>query len=495
MARISCLRDNEVRMKIIDYFADTRQPHWLEQIARCEWRAAHFLAQLLREECFHETLGRGTLYLLTDGDTLVSFLTLTERDCIDDATLRPWIGFVHTAPEYRGHRYVGQLIEHAICAAGECGAQQVYICTDHVGLYAKYGFTYLENRMSIYGEDSRVLLRRPVQPQVRVEPVTAENFSADSLRRFIRHQQVTECWREVNGAWQLLPISFTEDWDAPRLRAEAEELLRLSGSGHPVFAAFAGHTPIGFAALGERLGGRGQYIDLLSLHVSQPWRGRGVGRELFAAVCAAARAEGAEKLYISAHSSNESQAAYRALGCVLAQEIDAAHAAAEPCDVQLEYNLYHPMTIRFGTMEDLPQWMALVRRVAWNFPGLETEEALAAHEATVTKFIQRGNAICAVEAGRLVGVLLFSRRLNQLACMAVAPESRRRGAAQGMFDLMQSIADPARDLTVFTFTEDDPRGAAPRAFYRKQGFEPGEIAIEDGHPGQYFVRRALHAEG
>lgn len=44
--------------------------------------------------------------------------------------------------------------------AARHGAKQVYICTDHVGLYEKYGFTYLENHVSIYGQDSRVYVRQ-----------------------------------------------------------------------------------------------------------------------------------------------------------------------------------------------------------------------------------------------------------------------------------------------------------------------------------------------
>jgi len=147
-------------MKIIDYFHSDRKEHWREQIARYEWRAARFLAQLLAEGRFHSTLGSGTLYLLTEGDKLVSFLTLAEKDCVDAPEYTPWIGFVHTAPEYRGRCHIGRLIDHAVAVAGERGAEQVYICTDHVGLYEKYGFTYLENRVSIYGEDSRVYLRK-----------------------------------------------------------------------------------------------------------------------------------------------------------------------------------------------------------------------------------------------------------------------------------------------------------------------------------------------
>ena len=143
----------------------------------------------------------------------------------------------------------------------------------------------------------------------------------------------------MNSEWQLLPITFTEDWDLPRLRTEATDILQAIAAGIPAFGAFDGDVLVGFAQLGERLGSRGQYIELVSYHVSAPYRGKGIGRRLFAAICDAARSLGVEKLYISAHSSRESQAAYRALGCVLAQEVDAKRAANEPCDVQMEYDL------------------------------------------------------------------------------------------------------------------------------------------------------------
>ena len=55
--------------------------------------------------------------------------------------------------------------------------------------------------------------------------------------------------------------------------------------------------------------------------------------------CQGARELGASWLYISAHSAKESMAAYRALGCVEAEEINWTLAKKEPCDVQLEYRL------------------------------------------------------------------------------------------------------------------------------------------------------------
>ena len=146
-------------MPIIDYTHANNQLHWLSAIADNEWRAAKFLADLLATNEFHNAVGKGTVYLLAEGDKLISFLTLAERDCIDAPEYAPWIGFVHTAPEYRGHRHIGRLIDHACAVAREHGTARVYLATDHVGLYEKYGFTYLENRVSIYGEDSRVYVR------------------------------------------------------------------------------------------------------------------------------------------------------------------------------------------------------------------------------------------------------------------------------------------------------------------------------------------------
>lgn len=325
-----------------------------------------------------------------------------------------------------------------------------------------------------------------------IKPLNSSNLHMDSLDGFIRHQEITECWRNVDGEWRLCPIAFTEDWDRPRLREEAADLLRAIDAGIPVVGAFDGAQIVGFARLGEHLGSRGQYVELSSYHVSAPYRGQGIGKRIFAAICEAARTLGSAKLYISAHSSRESQAAYRALGCVHAVEVDPIRAAKEPFDVQMEYDLR--CCVRFGVPADLPSWMALVRRVAWNFPGLETEEALEEHAATVAKFIGKGNAICAVRGDAVIGVLLFSRRLNMLCCMAVAPEARRNGIAQRMFDLMQTIADPERDLTVTTFREGDPKGDAPRAFYAKNGFVPAALTVENDYPCQVFVRKADYHE-
>ena len=97
---------------------------------------------------------------------------------------------------------------------------------------------------------------------------------------------------------------------------------------------------IGFITVSHNIfGNTAKYVELVCFQVSEPYRGRGVGKALFYQACEEAKKSGADKSYISAHSSKESQAAYKALGCVHAKEINQKLAEEEPCDVQLEHVL------------------------------------------------------------------------------------------------------------------------------------------------------------
>lgn len=143
-------------MQIIEYFTSA-DPSWIAKIEACEWSAAKFLAKILKTDTFHENLGHDAeLYILSDDGRLTAFCTLSPRDCIADESLTPWIGFVFTAPEYRGHRYSGQLIAYAEHIARKKNYGRTYLGTDEIGLYEKYGYTYLDTRPDVHGGQSRV---------------------------------------------------------------------------------------------------------------------------------------------------------------------------------------------------------------------------------------------------------------------------------------------------------------------------------------------------
>ena len=145
-----------------------------------------------------------------------------------------------------------------------------------------------------------------------------------------------------------------------------------------------------------------------------------------------------------------------------------------------------------GKPEDISSWMELVREVRENFPGLETEEALAEHERTVLRFMSEGRALCVKYGDKPAGVLLFSRKRNMICCLAVKPEYRGRGIASRLLERALSELDPNRDVVVSTFREGDEKGISPRALYKKFGFAEGELTEEFGYPVQVFTLRGRH---
>lgn len=130
-----------------------------------------------------------------------------------------------------------------------------------------------------------------------------------------------------------------------------------------------------------------------------------------------------------------------------------------------------------------------MRTVSPVFPGLETEEALEDHKNTVLRFMGEKRALCVKIRGEIAGVLLFSVKRNMICCLAVSPAHRREGIASALLAAALERLDRSRDITVSTFCEGDEKGAAPRALYKKFGFEEGELIEEFGYPNQVFVLR------
>ncbi len=171
--------------------------------------------------------------------------------------------------------------------------------------------------------------------------LTEKNFHENSLDGFLRHQEVKECWRKnSSNAYVLIPNAYVEDWDLNKRKEIAREILQTIAGGGFAYGALCEEKVVGYILVSNQFfGSSNQYLELLLYHVSEPYRRRGIGKQLFALACKTAKEIGAKKLYISAHSSKESQAAYRKLGCIEAAEINQVIAENEPYDVQMEFVL------------------------------------------------------------------------------------------------------------------------------------------------------------
>ena len=148
-------------MQVSNYFETDNKEHWIEEIERSDWRAGAFLGRLLREGGFFDAVGEESrVLLLTEGDELISYCTFAEKDDIQPTDLTPWVGFVYTFPEHRGHRYAGLLFDEVVRLAKERQAAEVYLSTNHVGLYEKYGWEFFDMMDDMDGEPSRVYVKR-----------------------------------------------------------------------------------------------------------------------------------------------------------------------------------------------------------------------------------------------------------------------------------------------------------------------------------------------
>ena len=171
------------------------------------------------------------------------------------------------------------------------------------------------------------------------------SLRADELNRglfsdFIRRQVVTKCWRKENGEWKIKEVPFIDDWSEENYATLVSCLKNTILTGGFVYGAFSDNALKGFVSVEPTLfGGEQKYLDLSSIHVSEDMRGQEIGKVLFLAAKEWAKENGARKLYISAHSSVESQAFYRAMGCVEAEVYNKKHVEEEPCDCQLECRL------------------------------------------------------------------------------------------------------------------------------------------------------------
>lgn len=144
-------------MEIIEYSSCVKKDKYINQIAACEWEAAKYLATLLRENRLEEALGGWCkLFLLVSKNAIVSFVTLSAQERIADPKLSPWLGFFYIAPEYRNSVFGKYLFDNVCELARKDGHKTLYIATEHIGLCEKSGFSYLENRIDIWGVDSRI---------------------------------------------------------------------------------------------------------------------------------------------------------------------------------------------------------------------------------------------------------------------------------------------------------------------------------------------------
>ena len=100
-------------------------------------------AYLERMEAYLDQMTEYGWYLCMDCGRIIGGLGVIDNDFHDRKDLTPNVCAVYTEPEYRGKGIAGRLLNTAVEDLRERGITPVYLVTDFVGFYERYGWEYL----------------------------------------------------------------------------------------------------------------------------------------------------------------------------------------------------------------------------------------------------------------------------------------------------------------------------------------------------------------
>jgi GNAT superfamily N-acetyltransferase len=164
----------------------------------------------------------------------------------------------------------------------------------------------------------------------------------DRVAEIDRSEEIRQEYRSRAGVLELVDFDVVQ---APRWGEPGEHPVqyyvdswgRLVDAGGVLLGAFDGDALVGIAIY-EPSSSEG-FANLAVLHVSRTHRRAGVGRKLAQEVMRLARAEGAERLYVSATPTRGTVEFYRRQGFVPVVTPNARLFALEPDDIHMEMRL------------------------------------------------------------------------------------------------------------------------------------------------------------
>ena len=146
------------KMKIISI---RKEPSYAEMATRyiqSKWASEE--SMMLYEDCIAHCIDAQVplpqWYVLMNNDEIIGCAGLITNDFISRMDLYPWVCAVYIEESHRGHAYGALLLEQAKKDAKQHGFPQLYLCTDHIGLYERYGFSYIGTGYHPWGGSSRI---------------------------------------------------------------------------------------------------------------------------------------------------------------------------------------------------------------------------------------------------------------------------------------------------------------------------------------------------
>ena len=132
-------------MAIYRYITLQEEPHLMPKAAEWFHSKWHVPVEAYLA-CMNDYLnGRTELgwYLCLDGEHIIGGMGVIENDFHDRKDLAPNVCAVYTVEEYRGQGIAGRLLNMVREDLYAKGVSPIYLVTDHIGFYERYGWEFL----------------------------------------------------------------------------------------------------------------------------------------------------------------------------------------------------------------------------------------------------------------------------------------------------------------------------------------------------------------
>ena len=122
----------------------------------CSWEAGKHLAFILKENNFLEW--EAVFAAVEDGE-IIGFCTFLETDYYPENRYSPWISSIFVDEKFRGNKISFRLIENTIEYAKMQSFKKVYIPSDMIGFYEKFGFIKIDELVNYGGDTDNIFVK------------------------------------------------------------------------------------------------------------------------------------------------------------------------------------------------------------------------------------------------------------------------------------------------------------------------------------------------
>lgn len=103
-------------------------------------------------------------YVAVEDGQIVGGYTLAIKQILYSEQEGLWIATLYMAPRYRGRGLSPLLMDHARRRGGELGYDKIYLASEHVNYYEKYGFHTIGPDACAWGEPTQMFENTTLPP-------------------------------------------------------------------------------------------------------------------------------------------------------------------------------------------------------------------------------------------------------------------------------------------------------------------------------------------